>query len=130
MLSVELPDGERAQFVMPPACKNGYHQPYGQKISKDVIGLDSYIKNGYFSHIRPKDSLDPIHEELSALYKGTFDTNKTPDTLNLLRAEFLKRCVETGKNSSYCRRKPVPAKTTFMKSSDAAYSDGSENHYD
>lgn len=23
VLSVELPDGERAQFVMPPACKNG-----------------------------------------------------------------------------------------------------------
>ena len=89
---------------MPPACKNGTISLTVRKISKDVIGLDSYIKNGYFSHIRPKDSLDPINEELSALYKGTFDTDKAPDTLNLLRAEFLKRCVETGSG-----------KTTFMK---------------
>ena len=47
VLSVELPDGERAQFVMPPACKNGTISLTVRKISKDVIGLDSYIQNGY-----------------------------------------------------------------------------------
>ena len=77
VLSVELPDGERAQFVMPPACKNGTISLTVRKNLEDVIGLDSYIQNGYFSHIRPKDSLDPINEELSALYKGTFDTDKS-----------------------------------------------------
>lgn len=114
VLSVELPDGERAQFVMPPACKNGTVSLTVRKISKDVIGLDSYIQNGYFSHIRPKDSLDPINEELSALYKGTFDTDKAPDTLNLLRAEFLKRCVETGK-TIVIAGETGSGKTTFMK---------------
>ena len=114
VLSVELPDGERAQFVMPPACKNGTISLTVRKISKDVIGLDSYIQNGYFSHIRPKDSLDPINEELSALYKGTFDTDKAPDTLNLLRAEFLKRCVETGK-TIVIAGETGSGKTTFMK---------------
>ena len=90
------------------------HQPYGQKNLEGRYRTGFLHSNGYFSHIRPKDSLDPIHEELSALYKETFDTNKTLDTLNLLRAEFLKRCVETGK-TIVIAGETGSGKTTFMK---------------
>lgn len=114
VLSVELPDGERAQFVMPPACKAGTISLTVRKISKNVIELEDYIAGGFFSNIHPKDAEDPIAEELNGLYERIHDRNLSGDELNLIRANFLRRCVELGK-TIVIAGETGSGKTTFMK---------------
>ena len=49
ILSAVLPGGERAQFVMPPACRADTVSLTIRKPSFDVRTLDTYISDGFFA---------------------------------------------------------------------------------
>ena len=112
VLSVELPDGERAQFVMPPACTAETISLTVRKISKSVIELDDYVKSGFFSRIRKIGSVDPtaleLHELFQKIHQGSEEEKISARPL------FLRRCVELGKNIVIAGG-TGSGKTTFMK---------------
>ncbi|MDA1379087.1 hypothetical protein PCI56_03465 [Plesiomonas shigelloides subsp. oncorhynchi] len=65
ILSAVLPDGERVQFVRPPACEANTISLTIRKPSKAVRTLDDYQTDGYFSHIRPlTGSVSPADKKL------------------------------------------------------------------
>ena len=112
ILSVELPDGERAQFVMPPACTAETLSLTVRKISKNVIELSDYANSGFFSRVRASGSVDPVSVELHSLFgkiHSGSDNEKTE-----ARTNFLRRCVEAGKNIVIAGG-TGSGKTTFMK---------------
>lgn len=69
LLSAQLPDGERAQFVVPPACEAGTVSITIRKPSKMVKTLEEMESDGVFSAVRDiySDRLLPEEEELLAL---------------------------------------------------------------
>lgn len=112
VLSVELPDGERAQFVMPPACTSETISLTVRKISKNVIELDDYLRSGFFSKLRPADSEDPVSRKLHDLFINIH--SGIDEERSQCRSNFLKRCVEVGKNIVIAGG-TGSGKTTFMK---------------
>lgn len=54
VLSAILPGGERAQFVVPPACEHGTVSLTIRKPSKQVRQLHDYETEGFFDHLTPQ----------------------------------------------------------------------------
>ncbi len=114
ILSATLPDGERAQFVMPPACKAETISLTIRRPSFCVRTIDNYVADGFFNHLRPKDKRDPAIEELSALKQRLNDASLSKEEQADLRARFLVRAVELNQNIVICGQ-TGSGKTTFMK---------------
>ena len=112
VLSVELPDGERAQFVMPPACKSGTVSLTVRKISRSVIEIEDYKKSGFFNKIRKSDSVDPNAQKLHDLYENLFHPDEALRISS--RSEFLVECVKCAK-TIIIAGETGSGKTTFMK---------------
>ncbi|MCY1271821.1 Type IV secretion system protein VirB11 [compost metagenome] len=54
--TLELPDGERALVVVPPACEKGTYSFTIRKPSRDRFALFDYVQGGRFSHARAVDT--------------------------------------------------------------------------
>ncbi len=110
ILSAVLPGGYRSQFVMPPACRDQTVSMTVRKPSFEIRTVDDYLKNGFFDKVKPADSGNDTDRELSELFSQIHcGENKAQK-----RAEFLTRCVETGKNIVIAGE-TGSGKTTFMK---------------
>lgn len=114
VMSAILPNGERSQFVIPPACKDECISITIRKPSFDVRTLQNYIDDGFFNHVKPAQKLTDVDSELMQLQKHISDTQDIK-TKALLRARFLQRAVEAGKNIVIAGE-TGSGKTTFMKS--------------
>ena len=103
ILSTVLPDSERVQFVLPPACEDRTVSMTIRKPSFAVRTLADYDAQGFFKHIRPSSTqLTPVEAELVELrdkhdYMG-----------------FLKRAVQEEK-VIVVAGETGSGKTTFMK---------------
>lgn len=53
ILSATLPQGERIQFVMPPACEAETISVTIRKPNAFARVLNDYVNDGYFAHVRP-----------------------------------------------------------------------------
>lgn len=114
ILSAQLPTGERAQFVMPPACKTGTISVTIRRPTFGTIPLSAYEESGFFKHLRPKEKHDPIVDELKGLYQGLNEPHVPQEEMAKRRSNFLRRCVELGQNIVICGE-TGSGKTTFMK---------------
>ena len=110
ILSAMLPGGERAQFVMPPACRPETVSLTIRKPALDVRELDCFIADGLFSQIHAPNYENLDEEELFERYKQIYFPPKAEER----RATFLRRCVELGKNIVIAGE-TGSGKTTFMK---------------
>lgn len=110
VLSVTLPGGERAQFVMPPACRDGTISLTIRKPSFQIRTLENFIRDGFFSKVKPASSENSADGELLALFAHIHDEPKASER----RSQFLRRCVELGKNIVIAGE-TGSGKTTFMK---------------
>lgn len=110
ILSAVLPDGERAQFVMPPACKAETISVTIRKPSFQVRELETYVAESFFDRIHPTDQVNSADGELLDRFKHIHDMADA----NRNRAAFLQRCVELGKNVVIAGE-TGSGKTTFMK---------------
>ena len=113
IVSAVLPDGERSQFVMPPACKDGTISITIRKPSFDVKTLESYIESGFFNHVHPAQAVSDADRELLGLREELRSTDDLKQQVTL-RARFLQRAVELGKNVVIAGE-TGSGKTTFMK---------------
>lgn len=113
IVSAVLPHGERSQFVMPPACKDGTISITIRKPSFDVKTLESYLESGFFNHVKPAQRLSEADEELLGIQKELKNTEELQKKV-VLRARFLQRAVELGKNVVIAGE-TGSGKTTFMK---------------
>lgn len=104
ILSTVLPNKERAQFVMPPACEENTVSITIRKPSKKIIPLDIYSSSGFFSRVLPVSSdISPTDKQLKQL----LDAKKYE--------EFLIQAVLAEKNIIIAGA-TGSGKTTFMKS--------------
>lgn len=113
IVSAVLPHGERSQFVMPPACKDGTISITIRKPGFTVRTLDSYVKDGFFDHVCTVQELPDADQELLNLGAQMQDC-ETLAELAQKRANFLIRAVELGKNIVIAGE-TGSGKTTFMK---------------
>lgn len=68
VLSAVLPQGERIQFVIPPACEDGTISLTIRKPSFTSRSLADYDQDGFFDHVAPiQDGLSPIDKQLLEL---------------------------------------------------------------
>lgn len=103
ILSAVLPDGERCQFVMPPACEADTMSLTVRKPSQVVRTLANYEEQGFFNYVNPvSQELTPIEHELKATLDGK-------DYVG-----FLKRAVDAECNIIIAGE-TGSGKTTFMK---------------
>ena len=115
IVSAVLPNGERSQFVMPPACKDGTISITIRKPSFTVRTIESYVEDGFFNHIKPAQNLSEGDEELLLLQKELLGSDGSKVTERAKkRALFLQRAVELGKNIIIAGE-TGSGKTTFMK---------------
>ena len=110
VLSAVLPDGERAQFVMPPACRDKTVSVTIRKPSFAIRELETYANDGFFDKVRPADKTNSVDGELIELFKHI---HEMPDAA-AKRMNFLKRCVQLNKNIVIAGE-TGSGKTTFMK---------------
>lgn len=110
--SCVLPDGERAQFVFPPACRTGCISVTIRRPSLSVRSLDDYLAQHFFSEVRRANTLSDADKELLELKKQWEDSD--PIKAEQARARFLIRAVELGKNIVIAGE-TGSGKTTFMK---------------
>jgi type IV secretion system protein VirB11 len=104
VVSLTFPTGQRAQFVIPPACAAGHLSITIRLPSRQTRTLDQYQADGFFDQVR-----EDVHE-LSTLDHELMD----------LRAgrrygEFFKSAVR-GKKNIVVSGATGSGKTTFMKS--------------
>ena len=103
ILSAVLPEGERIQVVMPPACEHNTISITIRKPSFSIRTLESYQEQGFFKHIRPiSDEITPDEAELLQL-------RESHDYISFMRraVQLEKVIVVAGETGS--------GKTTFMK---------------
>lgn len=102
LLSATLPTGERIQFALPPACKNGVALSIRKQVVKD-LSLDDYEKNGAFETVNiSKDIHENSYDEtLQALVEN----GKTCDFISKA-ARMKKNIIISGGTST--------GKTTFL----------------
>lgn len=103
LLSATLPDGERLQVVLPPACEPGTLSLTIRKPASTARTLADYAGQGFFAHIRPREGgLSADDEALLRLREqGDYDG-------------FLRRAVLTQKNIVVAGE-TGSGKTTFMR---------------
>lgn len=103
ILSAVLPNDERIQLVMPPACEAQTLSVTIRKPSKGIRTLDEYEAQGFFQHIKP------VSDGLTADESGLVALKEAGDYLGFLRraVELEKVIVIAGETGS--------GKTTFMK---------------
>lgn len=103
ILSAVLPQGERIQVVMPPACEHGTISVTIRKPSFNIRTLESYEDQGFFKHIRP------ISEHLTDDEKELLALKNAHDYIGFMRkaVQLEKVIVVAGATGS--------GKTTFMK---------------
>lgn len=103
ILSAVLPDGERVQFVRPPACEANTLSLTIRKPGKAVRTLDDYHAEGYFHHIHP------LSGTLSSADQQLLDLKAKGDLRAFFELAVLleKNIVIAGGTGS--------GKTTFMK---------------
>jgi len=103
VLSAVLPDRERIQVVIPPACEAGTISVTIRKPSHQVRTLAEYETQGFFNQIRPTSAgLTDTEQHLLAL-------KEQGDYIG-----FLRRAVATGLNVVIAGE-TGSGKTTFMK---------------
>jgi type IV secretion system protein VirB11 len=103
LLSATLPDGERLQVVLPPACESGTVSFTIRKPAQTARSLSDYQAQGFFDHVRP-------------LVRGL---NEDEEELLQLKEEkdygaFLKKAVQAQK-VIVVAGETGSGKTTFMK---------------
>lgn len=104
ILSAVLPNQERAQFIMPPACEDGTISITIRKPSKRIFFLDEYANSGFFERVLPlSDDISARDKELKELLQ------------HRKYMEFLVKAVEYEKNIVIAGA-TGSGKTTFMKS--------------
>jgi type IV secretion system protein VirB11 len=101
--SAILPNGERIQIVLPPACEHGTVSITIRKPSNKIWSLEDYQKQGFF------DQIHPLSTELTADEKELLDLKENEEYL-----EFLKKAVEHEK-VIIIAGETGSGKTTFMK---------------
>jgi type IV secretion system protein VirB11 len=103
VISATMPDGERAQFVMPNACEKNTIAVTLRKPSFHVRKMEEYEEGSFFSHVRTDtQSLMPHETELLQLK----DAHRY--------REFLGKAIEHGK-VIVVAGETGSGKTTFMK---------------
>jgi type IV secretion system protein VirB11 len=109
ILSAVLPDGERVQFVRPPACEADTISVTIRKPSFQLRTLESYAEQGFFEHVKP---IVTQHDDLPALN----DTER--ELIAHINAgdyvTFFRRAVQTAK-VVVVAGETGSGKTTFMK---------------
>lgn len=68
LLSAVLPDGERAQMVMPPACRSGTISLTVRRPSFEVWAMSDYVKSGFFDSALEQQESEECGAQLKALY--------------------------------------------------------------
>ncbi|MCD9465095.1 P-type DNA transfer ATPase VirB11 [Photobacterium phosphoreum] len=103
VLSAVLPDGERIQFVIPPACSAGTVSVTIRKPSKVSRYLSDYQRDGFFNNIHP------INDDLSQTDITLLGLKESGDIQGFLELAVTleKNIVIAGGTGS--------GKTTFMK---------------
>lgn len=114
VLSAVLPDGERCQFVMPPATVRGTISMTIRRPSLEVRTMEDYASGGFFDAIRPVSHERAGDAELSALYADIHRTDLPVERLREIRSRFLLRAVELGR-VVVVAGSTGSGKTTFMK---------------
>lgn len=102
VVSLTFPTGQRAQFVIPPACEAGAVSITIRLPSRQTRRLDDYEAEGFFALIQGGSRQDPHDEELRALYAGG------------RHAELFRRAVQLRRNIVVSGA-TGSGKTTFMK---------------
>ncbi len=102
VVSLTFPTGQRAQFVVPPACEAGTVSITIRLPSRDTKRLCDYEADGFFASIRTADAVDDGDRELLALHA---DGN---------HAGFFRRAVQLRRNIVVSGA-TGSGKTTFMK---------------
>ena len=110
IVSVTLPDGERAQFIQPPACSPELVSLTIRKPSLKIISVDDFYRSGFFNHMRKAEEQNPKDEELLEIYEHLQEYEEGAKK----RVEFLRKAVRYGKNIVIAGE-TGSGKTTFMK---------------
>lgn len=110
ILSAVLPGGERAQFVLPPACQEGTISVTIRKPSFKVRTLEDYAAAGFFDEVRQSGSINEDDLNLWNLYCRIHSSENPREK----RRQFIEQCVKARK-TIVIAGETGSGKTTFMK---------------